>query len=348
MKKPSKPTISIVMPVYNAERYLIEAIDSILVQDYSDFEFIIINDGSTDQSKQIIHSFNDSRIVYLENDKNLGIVQTLNKGLHAAKGKFIARMDADDISLPHRFKQQINYLSEHPEIGVVGTAYQPIDELANPVRAPIYMPEYPMSAKWFMLIGSPLAHPSIMFYSELARKIGGYSDQFPHAEDYEYWLRMFKITKICSIHDIGLLYRDTNANRVSITFSREQAITTCQIRQMACKQLFNMDMTSDVSESIQDWSKGTKELSHFEACKLLYSCYEDLLDNEECTLPFANLELKNIAKQQILSIASRIQAPSLLFDLFNNPMLFSRMLLFKSIIKTNMYRIKHKLFSTIK
>lgn len=109
------------MPAYNAEKYLREAIDSILAQTFTDFELIIINDGSTDFTKDIILSYTDQRIRYIENEQNSGICVTLNKGLDAARGRYIARMDSDDISLPRRLEVQVQYMDSHPEIGVAGT-----------------------------------------------------------------------------------------------------------------------------------------------------------------------------------------------------------------------------------
>ena len=202
------------MPVYNAEEYIAQAIESILTQVFSDFEFIMINDGSTDHSVEIIKTFKDPRIILVENDKNEGIVYSLNKGLDRARGKYIARMDADDISLPHRLQRQVNFLQVHPEISVVGTGYLPIDECRNPTKPPIYRPEYPAVAKWFLLIGSPLAHPSVMYRKEIIQKIGGYSKDFPHAEDYELWTRLCQVSKICSIETLAV-----NASQRSISIN---------------------------------------------------------------------------------------------------------------------------------
>ncbi len=115
------PTISVVMPVYNGAKYLKEAIESVLNQSFKDFELILINDGSTDSSESIIKSFDEPRIVYLNNGGNLGLSKSFNKGIIAAKGTYIARMDADDVSLPNRFEIQLDYLDTHPNIGVIGT-----------------------------------------------------------------------------------------------------------------------------------------------------------------------------------------------------------------------------------
>ena len=118
------PKVSVVMPAYNAEKYIGEAIESILNQTFRNFEFIIINDGSVDRTKEIIQEYDDPRIVLLENDKNSGIVVTLNKGVDAATGEYIARMDADDIALSNRIEQQVMFLNTHRNIGVVGSALQ--------------------------------------------------------------------------------------------------------------------------------------------------------------------------------------------------------------------------------
>ena len=113
------PEITVLMPVYNGEKYLRPAIESILNQTFSDFEFLIINDGSTDNSESIILSYKDERIRYVKNENNLKLIKTLNKGIDLARGKYIARMDADDISLPTRLEREIEYMESHPECGLV-------------------------------------------------------------------------------------------------------------------------------------------------------------------------------------------------------------------------------------
>ena len=117
----TKPMVSVVMPVYNGSKYLKEAIDSILNQTFTNFELIIINDGSTDNSEDIIFSYQDRRIYYLKNEHNKGICITLNRGLDNARGKYIARMDCDDISMPQRLAKQVNYLERHRDVGALGT-----------------------------------------------------------------------------------------------------------------------------------------------------------------------------------------------------------------------------------
>ncbi|MBA7555263.1 Undecaprenyl-phosphate 4-deoxy-4-formamido-L-arabinose transferase [subsurface metagenome] len=127
------PYISVIMPCYNGAQYLREAIESILNQTFHDFEFVIINDGSTDASQEIIDSFNDDRMLVIQ-QKNMGITKSLNKGLEMARGEYIARQDADDISFPDRFEKQVAYLDAHPEVAVLGGAIIRIDEKGNPLN----------------------------------------------------------------------------------------------------------------------------------------------------------------------------------------------------------------------
>ena len=121
MKNYNDILVSVIMPVYNGALYLREAIDSILSQTHTNLELIIINDGSNDNSEEIILSYEDNRIRYIINEKNSGICVTLNKGLDIAKGKYIARMDCDDISCPERLQMQIEYMEQNPSIGVLGS-----------------------------------------------------------------------------------------------------------------------------------------------------------------------------------------------------------------------------------
>ena len=114
------PKVTVLMPVYNCEKYLRESIESILNQTFKDFEFLIINDGSSDKSAEIVESYNDNRINFVQNEKNIGLAASLNRGLDIAKGEYIARMDADDISLPERLEKQVRFMETNPQIGICG------------------------------------------------------------------------------------------------------------------------------------------------------------------------------------------------------------------------------------
>lgn len=199
------PKISVVMPAYNAEKYIREAIDSILNQTFNDFEFIIINDGSTDNTKKIIKSYNDSRIVYLENEKNSGIVYTLNKGLEYAKGEYIARMDSDDIAICTRLEKQFNYLELHNNIGVLGTG---IEIFGNQIKSENKVfSTNPEELKVDLIFASCIAHPTVMIRKVLIERYNIRYDELPGIEDYALWWKLSKITQISTLPDILLRYR---------------------------------------------------------------------------------------------------------------------------------------------
>lgn len=201
-----RPTVSVVMPAYNAAKYLREAIDSILAQTYTDFEFIIINDGSTDDTRAIIQSYDDPRIVYLENETNSGICVTLNKGLDAARGRYIARMDADDISLPERLAVQVAFMDAHPDIAVCGTDIQVFGEgLKDYVFQQIHSPEDCVAG---LLFNPCLAHPSVIIRrSILEANHLRYNDEFRGLEDFELWWNISKFSKLNNIAIPLLKYR---------------------------------------------------------------------------------------------------------------------------------------------
>ena len=185
------PMISVVMPVYNGEKYLCEAIDSILKQTYTDFEFIILNDGSTDRTEEIILSYDDPRIVYVKNKENLQIVKTLNKGIALAKGKYIARMDADDISLPERFEKQIIYLEKNEHVDALFGFVQYMDEAGNALASE-WAADRKFATKRAIEEVLPeqnvLAHPTLMAKSALLKQYR-YRECAKKSEDYELWLR---------------------------------------------------------------------------------------------------------------------------------------------------------------
>lgn len=203
------PKISVIMPLYNGEKYLKEAIDSILNQTYTDFELLLINDASKDDTERIVRSYNDDRIVYIKNEINLGLINTLNKGLELAKGKFIARMDQDDISLPERFEKQIDILEKNPEIGVCGTWFTP---LINGISGKtIQHPEHSESIKISLLAYCALGHPTIMLRKKFISNLR-YDPDYQAAEDYEFWTRLSRIGKLYNIQESLLQYRFHETN----------------------------------------------------------------------------------------------------------------------------------------
>lgn len=202
------PSVSVVMPAYNAAKYIAEAIDSILAQTYTDFEFIIINDGSVDDTEKIIQSYDDPRIVYLKNEVNSGICVTLNKGLDAARGRYIARMDADDISLPHRLAVQVQYMDTHPDIGVAGCLVERFydDNISNHDFPPSETD--PNQCRASLLFSTCVAHPATIIRKHVLVEYGlSYDDRFRGMEDYHLWWRLSQYSSITNISQVLLQYR---------------------------------------------------------------------------------------------------------------------------------------------
>ena len=199
----STPKISVLMPVYNCELYIKEAIDSILNQTYSDFEFLIIDDSSKDQTISIIKSYNDARIQLIEKPVNSGLTLSLNMGLRFAKGKYIARMDGDDISLPERFEKQVAFLEANEDTVVCGTAFSIIgtNEVVN-------VPENHEAIKLALLKNNCIAHPSVMMRKSILDKDSiFYNAAKESAEDYDLWVRLLKIGKLHNLQEVLLKYR---------------------------------------------------------------------------------------------------------------------------------------------
>lgn len=182
--------VSVVLPAYNAELYLKEAIDSVLLQTFTDFELIILNDGSSDRTEEIILSYSDQRIVYIKNEENLGLIGTLNKGIALAKGKYIARMDADDICDTCRFERQIEYLQEHPDIECLGTFAVEI----NSKGEEYYRKQMPVSheeCKELFRKRDCMIHPTVMYRRSYIEKAGLYSLDTYFGEDTMMWAQGF-------------------------------------------------------------------------------------------------------------------------------------------------------------
>lgn len=206
---PPKPIISVLMPIYNAEQFLADALESILKQTFKDFELLLIDDGSTDRSVAIADTYakRDDRIVIIRNGSNQGIVPSLNRGLKKARGKYVARMDADDISLPKRFERQVAFLETNPQVCVVGTSIRFIDEVGAMGDVSYGVKDVVLN-RWLSLFHNPIAHPTVMVLTETLRRFGGYDQKAYHIEDFDLWLRMQrKQIGIVSLNEVLVYYR---------------------------------------------------------------------------------------------------------------------------------------------
>ncbi len=178
------------MPVYNGEKYLKEAIQSVLDQTFKDFEFIIIDDGSTDESVKIAESFHDQRISLIRLSHG-GIVKALNAGMKAAQGVYIIRADADDISLPERFKILLDYMENNKDVSICGSWADSINKKGEVVGGMEYPPVENKGIKKYLLLHNPFIHPSVIFRKKTISELGGYKN-FKHNEDYELWTRVLQ------------------------------------------------------------------------------------------------------------------------------------------------------------
>lgn len=220
----STPALSVLLPVYNGERFLAEAIESILAQTFADFEFIIINDGSRDASGALIDDYaaRDARIRAFHQD-NHGLVDTLNRGIALARAPFIARMDADDISLPRRFELQLACFENRPDLAVVGGFIVLIDDAGTPIRRGDY-PTGGAELIRLLKLDSPLAHPAVIMRRDVVSHLGGYRRQYKHAEDYDLWLRVHDAGYALENVAVPVLHYRQHAEKVSFQHSQQQTL----------------------------------------------------------------------------------------------------------------------------
>lgn len=259
---PEGPKVSLVMKVYNGEKYLRQAIDSILGQTFSDFEFLIIDDGSTDGSADIVKSYQDTRIRFLQNEKNMGLCKTQNKVIAEAKGQYIAVMDCDDISYPDRFEKQVAYLDSHPGVMMCGTLrndiigekevplYQPILSLYESIRFSLYFGNYCYT------------HSSIMFRAEEYNKSGFSYGPVKIAEDYELIIKMADKYPIAVIPERLVAYR-IYQNSTSKVKSQDMGDAVAYIK---TKHLKSLQISAENEELLLSYFKtdiATQSLNKF-------------------------------------------------------------------------------------
>jgi len=230
--QPCVPSISVAMSVYDGERFLAGAIESVLAQTFADFEFLILDDGSRDATRAIAahYAARDPRIRLITRE-NRGLIASLNELLGEARAPLVARMDADDICLPERFEHQIAFMQAHPEIGVLGTWTDDIDENDAPYR--LDAPDHPVDHDGFLAAidgGLPLlCHPAVMFRRDLVLSVGGYHPAFRHCEDLDLWLRLATVTRVANLPQRLLRYRHYS-QQVSSRHATEQQVNAAVSR----------------------------------------------------------------------------------------------------------------------
>jgi glycosyltransferase involved in cell wall biosynthesis len=231
------PLVSVVMPVYNSQRFLAEAIECILNQTFTDFEFLIIDDGSTDTSSDILATYakRDERIRIYTHTKNLGIAEARNLGLKLAKGKYVATMDSDDLVLPERLQLQVAYMESHPDTGVLGAGAYIIDEKGKRRGVLDYPSSHPIIIHGLCFY-DPINNPVVMVRREVVLSVGGYNPEFPPTEDYDLWVRLSSVTFLANLPERLLFLRKHGSN------------TTSEKHEINCRQ--SIDVNKNMIKSI--------------------------------------------------------------------------------------------------
>ena len=225
------PAVTVLIPAYNGGPLLRKAVDSILVQTFTDFECLVIDDGSTDGAVDALAAVRDPRLRIVRNPRNLGLISTLNRGLELARAPLVARMDADDISLPRRLEVQVGAFASDAQLAIVGSWAQYIDQwgATGPLlRSPLSYDDILAHC----LLSSPFIHPTVMFRVDAVRKIGGYPCNAHHAEDYALWLEVVAKHLCINLPEVLLHYRIHSA-QISQTKMTDMYNQTQRLRHVA-------------------------------------------------------------------------------------------------------------------
>lgn len=303
------------MPVYNSELYVYEAIQSILVQTFSDFELLIFNDGSTDTSEKIILSITDKRISYFKNESNLGIIETRNLGLSQARGNYIAMMDSDDISISTRLEHQFQLMENNPSIGVCGA----IIEFIGNRQGSFGYNENPVSTFTKLMTAPPFGQSTAFIRKSVLDKYSlKYNYDYPHAEDYKFWLDISKHSDIYCLPDTLVYYRWHTLNDSNVYQKMQQ-----QSSRKVQKEWFEIVLNRRINK---------RESKYFEGNVTFSSClYYNLLCFSVLKDPQIPVDSKHVIEQRtrvnrfvLNSISNRV-IKKMLFPLLLLDKLISKM-----------------------
>ncbi|GAA6174011.1 glycosyltransferase [Colwellia sp. KU-HH00111] len=300
----NNPKISVILPMYNAEDHIQQAVDSILNQTYDNFELIIINDGSTDRSLETISQlYSNNEKVKIFDQTNHGLIYTLNKAIDIADGELIARMDADDISFPDRFLKQVQLFQKQPTIGICGTSTQNFG-FNNDISI---KPESDSKLKVQLLISPPFAHPSIMVKRAiLINNNIKYNEQYKHCEDYAMWTDLAKHCDFSNVADVLLKYR---VHEAQVTNMHSETVMEAHYR-LCCKNLrkLNIDLLKEDFLSYIGHEAPKKGMQY------LLNFYDTMLKNNEHMNCFNQLALQELIQNLlVIQIKSFSGVKGLLF-----------------------------------
>jgi hypothetical protein len=252
----SSAKVTVLMSVYNGARYLESAVRSILDQTFRDFEFLIINDGSRDESPQILERIRDPRIRLIHTE-NRGLAAALERGMQEARAPYVARMDADDLALPDRLETQVAYLVRHPNVGVVDADYVHIDSQDVPIHTRQDRTlDYSVMISWKLLWQNPICHPLVMMRRELVQTTGFNYEPGCAVEDYDLWTRLLFHTRFGHIPRVLLRYR-RNPVGMTGTRDRRQLSATSRIQQRTLSTLLGPSVDPLAGQSLAILSQQT-------------------------------------------------------------------------------------------
>ena len=252
----TSPKISVLMSVYNGSNYLRESIESIINQTFSDFEFIIINDSSTDNTGEIISEYaqKDDRIKVFNNEENIGLTKSLNKGLNFARGEYIARQDADDVSLAQRFERQVAVLDRNPEAVLISCELEVINSEGAFVKKEERSCD-PQLVPWYLMFYNHIGgHSQVIFRAKTARELGGYSEAHRYSQDYEFWCRLAKTGDIIILPEVLHQLR-RHGKGITAEKRSEQLGYALDVSRNNIKELIGQELSLDeVSDLRHFWS----------------------------------------------------------------------------------------------
>lgn len=296
------PKISVILPVYNAQTFILESVNSILAQSYRDFELILVDDASSDKTLEMLSSISDSRIRLIQNKVNVGLVGSINRGLDIAGGELIARMDHDDIALPHRFEKQVSFLNQHSSIDVLGSGYQLID-CAGKLGVRYVPPILHEEISWALSFMCPIAHPTVMVRRNVLLTGNGYRESHSFAEDYDLWERISMNVKFANLSESLLLLRKHDANMTNI-WAKKNLLIASEVSARRIKFLLGVEVKSEVinclytqgqvnSECVEDAINLISSLAH--SCDVRFPMASSLIRRDAAVrIAQMGLRSKNI------------------------------------------------------
>ena len=255
------PTVSILMPVHNGLPYLSEALNDLLAQTFADFELVVVDDGSTDNTRTVLERFaaQDERIVVIQNETNLGLPKTLNRGLARCRGKWVARADADDRYPQDRLERQIQFLEANPEVGLLSCAVRKMNASGFHYRA-VCFPTDDRCIRMRELFVNSFSHPGAVFDRQLVEAVGGYDSSYWAAEDADLWARLAPHTKVANL-PIPLVHYRTHGASFMHTRGSEGERLSLSVRQRLLSEYLDRPLDIDETRSIVGCYRGTQVLS---------------------------------------------------------------------------------------